>query len=211
MKHSKILRILLHLSYKNYIETMRFVANLNDKDRAHLLNLQRNTKDIKNSSEERQGEWGYYISDSFAVTDLVRLLRKYKVDSVIDLGCGVGHVVSILHHFGFHSTGIEIEPLLVDLGNRLANHIIKGDILQPFNIKKGEAVYFYEPFTTQFTNNNELLHKKAKLFVENLENTLPKDTMVFYNPAGCIGMLLTQSTKFKHLPNRTLIKVFKKL
>uniref|UniRef100_A0A7E4W0V9 Methyltranfer_dom domain-containing protein n=1 Tax=Panagrellus redivivus TaxID=6233 RepID=A0A7E4W0V9_PANRE len=54
-------------------------------------------------------------------------LEKAKVETVIDIGCGVGNMLRILNHFGYYTIGIESDHLYAELAR---NNNPKSDIIE---------------------------------------------------------------------------------
>ena len=165
-----------------------------------------NVKKSKKNSE--LDEWGYYVSHEIGL--LAMILRKNKVRSFMDLGCGAGVLLRILTMYtdGLIVGGIDNEPTLVKYCNeRMAYGAKEADLLTitRANVSRYEVLYFYEPLAGK---------EAAQKFVENLSKIVVKGQYIIYYPAGYIWDYLNKSTNIKQINKgkyqyRIPFKIFK--
>ena len=123
-----------------------------------------------------KGQFGYY----FRYTNLRNVLilcRKHEIESIIEVGCGLGIVGQVLCDIGLKYKGIEIEEDLVKSGCLYTPRIVCGDIFdQKYRFYRGyKAVYFWECFSDAILNLK---------FYEHLKKYVPKETFIFHVPSG---------------------------
>jgi SAM-dependent methyltransferase len=130
-------------------------------------------------SGDNRGQWGYFVSRD--VYPLLKLLERYNISSLCDLGSGVGIFLRALRDFAWFNlnvTGFEIEPLFVEIANDYFDvRTLKKNILllKQEEIKEFEVLYIYEPFTSDEVRDN---------FFDNLLNIMVKGQLFFYKPAN---------------------------
>lgn len=156
----------------------------------------------KNSGDNK-GQWGYI--QSRGIGELIFLLNKLKIDSIIDLGSGAGILLSIIKAFNptIKTRGFEIEEELVNHSRiSYGSPIYQKDILKitASDIRDHKALYFYEPLC-----DRDLCQK----FVENLEQIVT-DQYLIYKPAGAIAEFLHKSKVFEHVGRQYCFDVFKR-
>lgn len=155
-------------------------------------------KQIVYTTKGKNGdEWGYYVSHN--IGRLAVVLKKNKIKSLVDLGCGAGVLLRVLSMYVPYISlrGIDNEESLVSYCNRFMNHSAKkGNILslKREDIEHYQVIYFYEPLRSE---------KLAQQFVENLSKIVTKGQHIIYIPAGSIGKFLSEAKNIKRINNTT--------
>lgn len=142
-------------------------------------------------------EWGYYVSHN--IGRLAVLLKKNKIKSFIDLGCGAGVLLRVLTMYIPYISvrGIDNEEKLVSYCNRFMAHSAKqGNILslKREDVERYQVIYFYEPLRSE---------KLAQQFVENLSKIVTEGQHILYFPAGSIGKFLSEAKNVKRINRNT--------
>jgi trans-aconitate methyltransferase len=130
---------------------------------------------------------------------LVAILKKNKIRSFIDLGCGAGVLLKILTMFipDISVKGVDNEETLVQYCNKfMAFGTKKRNILslKREDIESYQVIYFYEPFTSR---------SMAQRFVENLSKIVTEGQYIIYMPAGSIQMFLREAKNIKEVNKNT--------
>jgi hypothetical protein len=151
-----------------------------------------------------KGQFGYYFNPN-NVFELLKMCREYKIQSVIEIGSGLGVIGEILKKCNIAYKGIEIEKDLVD--NSFDERVILGNIFdQKQSFYAGyESAYFWECF------NDEKLNK---LFFQHLKKTIPVGFLLFYVTAGTsLFHLLKADKEFKEIERKDYspITIFKRI
>lgn len=126
-----------------------------------------NSIDIESKMRTNDTKDGYYpYIPNTDIASIVKVMLKYKLNSLADLGCGEAHILHMLSLLHFKVMGVEIDLSYIQNAKKLLNstiHIIHKDIfdLKPNEIKYRnpaweyqramkqweypDALYFYEP------------------------------------------------------------------
>lgn len=113
------------------------------------------------------------------IHEITRKLKKYKVNKVLDLGCGSGWLSIFISKYGFDVTGIDIAKPAIDLASRWAEedkakvNFIAADIMNlPFEEGSFDAIVC----------NSVLEHfrlDQAKILFENIKKILKEKGFLF--------------------------------
>lgn len=158
---------------------------------------------------KNKGQYGYFINGT-AVQYLSTFMYDNKMNSCIDLGCGVGHVINILGYFGFNCKGYEIEDELIKESRKIhqsyrSSIIIKKDITKllkrdlKVGRKKADVLYFWEPMHDD---------KQCKIFVENLVEQMFIGQHIAYMCSGMTNKLLNEHPKLAKKPHRGSLLIY---
>lgn len=149
-----------------------------------------------------EGQYGYYFN-AYGLFSLIRACRNYKIESLIEIGSGLGIIGQILKQLNIEYKGIEIEEDLVKC--TCDRNPILGDIFNQTALfyKGATAIYMWECFYSDELN---------KKFYYHIKENLPLGYMIFYISAGSLlGKLLKNDKEFKVLPSQDSILVFKRI
>jgi len=179
LKLSEEEKLILKITFNNIMK------KLSDNYKK-MYNRNKIDYDIKKDGKNK-GQWGYYITNN--LYELMYELQKNNINSLFDLGAGVGHLVLLLNSFGINAKGIEIEEELVNRSKLLINNITQNDIfnLTQNDMNKDESLYFWDPFY------DKVLIEK---FVKHLENIMIKDQLIVFQNVK-ISKYLLNSKSFK--------------
>lgn len=110
-------------------------------------------------------EFGYYPTPAKSVESIVHVINKYKVTSLLDLGCGIGALCAEIKCLtGITVGGFDNETKLIETARRFnisdAHSFIEKDILTivPRDICHYDCVYFWRPFTDDAVLANFMLN-----------------------------------------------------
>ncbi len=108
---------------------------------------------------------------------IAKILKKNKIKSLLDLGCGTGKLTITLAKMGFDVHGIDISPRLIKVAKKTAKkeklniNFVVGDIRR-LNLKKkfdcivlSEVLEHIKDDASLLKSTKKLLKKNGKLFV----------------------------------------------
>ena len=133
------------------------------------------------------------------IHELTRKLKKYKVNKVLDLGCGSGWLSVFISRYGFDVTGIDIAKPAVELGKTWASednakvNFLVGDLL---NLPFKEGTY------DAIVCNSVLEHfrlDQAKVLFEKIYKILIGKGFLF----GCFDQVGTGKGEYYELNDST--------
>ena len=133
------------------------------------------------------------------IHELTRKLKKYKVNKVLDLGCGSGWLSVFISKYGFDVTGIDIAKPAVELGKTWASednakvNFLVGDLL---NLPFKEGTY------DAIVCNSVLEHfrlDQAKVLFEKIYKILIGKGFLF----GCFDQVGTGKGEYYELNDST--------
>lgn len=163
--------------------------------------------------KKKNGQWGYYRSPN--VHSITKIIDKYNLTNVIDLGSGPGTLLKILdyhYHGQIQFTGVEIEDKLIEIHRIMDAKLIdpkvkvyKRDIfkLRKANFKDIDGIYFWEPVGTP---------ELAEKFVAKLAKVTVPNQIIIYQCSGQIGEYLSKlPTIFTHVESINGLFIFKRI
>ena len=186
-----------------YLYKCKKVLAKNLKSDKKLNELWFKCKASQSGKVDNRDEYGYFINES--IIDVYRLMRKFHLVTMIDLGCGTGHVMEALQNLNIRVKGFEIESTLIKYADRnVKRYIKKKDITKLIkeDIKNSEVIYFWEPIASPTL---------AKTFIDNLVPLLTKSQYIIQRTSGCMETLLRQHKTLKYIGRYNSTNVFKKL
>jgi SAM-dependent methyltransferase len=178
---------------------------------------------IKDSGENK-GQYGYYIGQHH-LSRIYLFMKKNRLKTFIDLGCGAGHIVIALRNLGILADGLEIEKDLVNeahelmgAGNRSNRKIIRQqDILK---LTRNNVRVYISTISTDFFHMSKHKSKRdhdiykvadvvyfwepfrdielSRKFVNRLEKVLVSGQIIIAGHCGSSGDHFRNSTKFIH-------------
>lgn len=133
------------------------------------------------------------------IHEITRKLKKYKVNKVLDLGCGSGWLSIFISKYGFDVTGIDIAKPAIDLASRWAEedkakvNFLAADIINiPFEEGSFDAIVC----------NSVLEHfrlDQAKILFEKIYKILKEKGFLF----GCFDKVGSGKGEFFQLNDAT--------
>jgi hypothetical protein len=185
--------------YNSLVDAERMFSMFNGVFMQIMKNKYGNIDDIAYTIKREgnnSGQFGYYFNSQ--IEPLLKIIDKYTITSIADLGAGYGLTSFILKNSGIASIGYEIEDRYVEFSKFLCEDmVIKKDILtlKRDDIKRYGAVYFWEPL---------YLRELAEKFVNNLVEIMYKGQYIIYRPSGSIGEFLSAVACLKRLKQTDL-------
>ncbi len=190
-KDKNIKEIILSHSYKSlltqYLTTFDALVNnipeLNEKCNHHI---------------DDHKAYGYFISRT--VSELYLLLNELKVNSLLDLGCGMGIILKILTQLSEFDEerkqrlilgGIEIDETLVKYSKLIYEYGVKqGDILKlsKEDIKGYDVIYMWEPL---------IYEEHIKKLHDDLFKLMDVNQKIIFCPGGRMISYFENSKYFK--------------
>ena len=189
---------------KEFLEKYKYLEILSLELSVLYRVLQNSNNEDNNSYIIKNGQYKYY--NNTYVLNLIKFIKLNNIKSFLDLGCGAGILLKILHIFNYELKlkGYEIEDNLIEICNRLnyTKPAVKRDILKLTidDIKDYQVLYFWEPLYDR---------KLAKKFVTNLAKILQPNQIIVYYQSGSIGDFLIQSKKIEYMGNFYNYKIFR--
>lgn len=188
--------------------TMNAVAREFRKATYQNKELKKYCYNTKQEVEGKNGkEYGYYIN-TVAPADIIIALYRYRLNGVVDIGAGVGHVLWYLQRFGIWPVvGYEIDKILVDECKKVHPDVpIKK--LDFFNsrkehYKKYDLIYFWEPI---------FCAKLSEKFVAKLMRIIEPGKYIAHRSDGVIRYHLQKQVekgKLKELPTIRALDMYK--
>jgi ubiquinone/menaquinone biosynthesis C-methylase UbiE len=130
--------------------------------------------------------WAKGMEPSIFAKEFVKLLEEYKINSVLEVGCGNGRDSILFAKSGYNTTSIDIVPKAIELARRNAK---KAEVDITFKIANVEKLPFKnEEFGSFFTLS--VLHST------NLQKSLPELTRVL-QPEGVAFIHIYGDTQFE--------------
>ncbi|NCD06958.1 MAG: hypothetical protein EOL97_12635 [Spirochaetia bacterium] len=179
----------------------------------------------------KPNEFGYYQSGDSQIATIYEFLIDFKLNSLIELGCGTGLIGNVLNNFYpnlsfkkdcFSYKGFENEQCLIDIGEkyfRSARNIENKDLLSlkkedlmfantvSFHKKskpiKAKAVYMFEPFS-----NEKTAFKFNNLLIE----LMCKNQYLLYSSVSEDRIKkVNDHPSMKHIKSQNRISIFQKI
>ena len=196
----------LQVYNKLIVDILRQVTNLSPENQDKFVKLMYRTK-------PKREEFGYYYNQQ-ALSALSYAITHHKVNSIIDLGCGIpliGVALTTLYS-KLRFVGIENEKLLSSIiPNGMSYvHTIHDDLrnLSEKMIKNYDLIYTYEPFADprlqrEYTRklidfmrpNQLLLYMTAGASIGTLREALEKKELMRVQSKGCFHNLYRRTLK----------------
>jgi hypothetical protein len=154
------------VSKKDYLHT---ISNIGIFEEGELYPA---SYDDRNYQGQYGKYWGFHASyfGIFHILQSIKYILPNKNPKLVDVGCGVGNVLSMCDLMGYSCMGIEYNENLKKF--QIFINIIYGDVFNNIGVFKNvDLVYLYQPFYT------DVLETK---FLNDLYNNTKDDVIVVY-------------------------------
>ncbi len=109
---------------------------------------------------------GFYDDYEKLYNHYIKLLKKYKINNILDVGCGNGRMLEILSEKGYKAKGIDLSEEMVQIARQ------KGVDATCQNISEIKDKYDAVVCIADVLNYMDI--KSLKIFLENIKNVLKK-------------------------------------
>ena len=115
------------------------------------------------------------------VKNIVALLKKYEIESVIDLACGSGWLSFMLAEAGFEVLGLDISKSAIKLAEAVKKDIYKNEINAEFLVEDALDFSLTKKYDAAVINASfeHFDLDRSKLLLKNLKNVLNEKAYIY--------------------------------